>query len=319
MDSDTPTGQPLEASTGPPPKARRPAGFWTRAASTLLDSVVIALGSTMVAGGVVVIGQLTDSPPMIGLVGFFLAVNLGGVAYLAAMESSAWQATLGKRAFGLTVTDLAGHRVSFGRALGRAFAKYLNALTLGLGWVLAGVTPRKRGLHDFTAGTVVLQDVGTFPVGWVMAAMAMCALSVPLAGVVAAIAIPGMLRARMSANEARAIGALRAIRAAQHDYRQDCGGYAISLTALAEPTRYLHAELTAANRIAISGYLIAVTSAPDSTVRDTPEGCRNTVSAYVAEAAPLSSSSGVRYFALGADGVIYQDLNADMSSRQPIE
>jgi uncharacterized RDD family membrane protein YckC/type II secretory pathway pseudopilin PulG len=319
MHSDTPTGQPFEASTSPPTLGRRPAGFWIRAAANILDSVVILSASAAMGAAVGVICLFTGSALTLATFGFFLAANLGGVAYLAATESSARQATLGKRAFRLSVSDLAGHRVSFGRALGRAFAKYLNGLTLGLGWILAGVTSRKRGLHDFAAGTVVLRDAGPVAQGWLVAVAVMCALSVPVTGVVAAIAIPALLRASMSGNEARAIDALRAIHAGQQHYRKACGGYAISLTAMEGPPRYLPPHLTTANTVAISGYLIAVTSAPDSTVRDTPEGCRNTVSAYVAQAAPLSRVRGVRYFVMGADGVIYQDVNADLSTGRPIE
>lgn len=319
MDTDTPTDRPVAASTSQLPDGRRPAGFWVRAAASLLDSGVIVVGSSVIGVVVTIIGLLTESPTAATL-GWVLVTNLCAVVYLAAMESSARQATLGKRAFGLTVTDLAGRRVSFGRALVRACAKYLNALTLGLGWVLAGVTRGKRGLHDFTAGTIVLRTAGPHPVAWVVTAVVICMLSVPLTGVVAAIAIPGFLRARMSGNEVMALGALRAIRAAQHNYRQACGGYAISLPALGEPRRYLHEELTVDNTITRSGYVIAMTSAPGSTVRDTLEGCGNTVSAYIVEAVPVTpGATGVRFFVLAEDGVIYQDGKADLSTRQPIE
>ena len=319
MDTEIPTGLPVAPITSQPPQCRRPAGFWVRAAAALIDSGVIVIGSVPIGLVITIIGLLTDLPTAASL-GWVLVTNLCAVVYLAVMESSARQATLGKRAFRLTVTDLTGRRVSFGRALVRACAKYLNALTLGLGWVLAGVTRKKRGLHDFTAGTIVLRTAGPTPMGWIATAAVICVMSVPLAGVVAAIAIPGILRARMSGNESTAIGALRAIRAAQHHYRQDCGGYAISLTTLGKPRRYLHESLTADNRITRSGYVIAMTSARGSTVRDTPDGCWNTVSAYWVEAVPVRpGATGVRFFVLAEDGVIYQDSNPDMSTRQAIE
>jgi uncharacterized RDD family membrane protein YckC/type II secretory pathway pseudopilin PulG len=319
MDTDTSTDRPVAPTTSQPLDGKRPAGFWVRAAASVIDSGVIVIGSSAIGLVVTIIGLLTGSP-IAATLAWVLATNLYAVAYLAAMESSASQATLGKRAFGLTVSDLAGRRVSFGRALARACAKYLNALTLGLGWLLAGVTRKKRGLHDFTAGTMVLRNAAPHPVVWVVTAAVLCVLSMPLAGVVAAIAIPGVLRARMSGNETMAIGALRAIRAAQHNYRQDCGGYAISLHALGEPRRYLHEELTIDGTVTRSGYVIAMTSAPGSTASDTPQGCRNTVSAYIVEAVPIRpGATGLRFFVLAEDGVIYQDRNADMSTRQPIE
>jgi uncharacterized RDD family membrane protein YckC len=73
------------------------------------------------------------------------------------MESSTSQATFGKMACGLAVTDTYGNRISFGRATGRYFAKILSALTLGIGFAMVGWTRQKRGLHDFVAGTLVVR------------------------------------------------------------------------------------------------------------------------------------------------------------------
>ena len=51
---------------------------------------------------------------------------------------------------------------------------------------------------------------------------------VAIIGIIAAIAVPGLLRARMSGNEASAIGSLRAINSGQASYSSSCaaGGYA---------------------------------------------------------------------------------------------
>jgi uncharacterized RDD family membrane protein YckC len=77
--------------------------------------------------------------------------------YFPPMESSASQGTIGKIAFGLTVTDTSFRRISFGRAFGRYLAKIPSALILYLGFVMVGLTPQKRGLHDYIAGTLVLR------------------------------------------------------------------------------------------------------------------------------------------------------------------
>lgn len=60
---------------------------------------------------------------------------------------------------------------------------------------------------------------------------------VAIIGIIAAIAVPGLLRARMSGNEASAIGSMRAINSAQASYTASCGqgGYATSLTILGTP------------------------------------------------------------------------------------
>ena len=88
--------------------------------------------------------------------------NLGlnliiGWAYFAVQESSAGQATLGKRACGLVVVSEAGGRLTLPRATGRHFAKLLSAILLGVGLIMVAFTDRKRGMHDMMAGTYVIR------------------------------------------------------------------------------------------------------------------------------------------------------------------
>ena len=82
------------------------------------------------------------------------------------LESSANQATVGKMALGIQVTDLQGNRISFGRALGRTLAKILSGLILLIGYIMAAFTEKKQGLHDMIAGTLVVKKgaaTGTAP------------------------------------------------------------------------------------------------------------------------------------------------------------
>jgi uncharacterized RDD family membrane protein YckC len=79
------------------------------------------------------------------------------VAYYAGMESSASQATLGKMAMGLKVTDLYGRRISLGRAVGRLFGKVISGLIFLIGFLMVIWTEKKQGLHDMMAGTLVLE------------------------------------------------------------------------------------------------------------------------------------------------------------------
>ena len=76
--------------------------------------------------------------------------------YWAAFESSKWQASPGKMALGIKVTDLNGNRISFARASGRYFAKILSGLTLLVGYFMAAFTARKQALHDIIAGCLVV-------------------------------------------------------------------------------------------------------------------------------------------------------------------
>jgi uncharacterized RDD family membrane protein YckC len=78
--------------------------------------------------------------------------------YHAYLESGEKQATWGKQALGIYVTDLMGNRVTFGRASGRFFAKIVTGMIpLGIGYIMAGFTERKQALHDMMAGSLVLR------------------------------------------------------------------------------------------------------------------------------------------------------------------
>jgi uncharacterized RDD family membrane protein YckC len=93
-----------------------------------------------------------------------LAENIGlGVSiivtwlYFAILESSGWQATYGKRALGIMVTDVAGRRIGFGRATARHFAKLLSGLFAGVGFLMIAWSSQRQGLHDGLAKTLVVR------------------------------------------------------------------------------------------------------------------------------------------------------------------
>ena len=137
-----------------------PAGFMRRWAALFLDSLILFI-PLVVVGVVLVLAfgiKLDDqtSGPGVADALIYLLYFICAPIYYAGMESSSWQATLGKRALGIKVTDLQGRRLSFGHALGRWFAAALSYLTLYIGFLMAAVTERKRALHDFVAGTEVV-------------------------------------------------------------------------------------------------------------------------------------------------------------------
>jgi uncharacterized RDD family membrane protein YckC len=117
-------------------------GFWIRVVAWLIDTLVVSAGTGIVVASTFGFGVV--------------AVFFGHWLYEAFMISSSWQATLGKRAMNMVVTDMEGRPLSFAHATGRYFAKWLSALTFGIGFLLAAFTEKKQGLHDFVAGTVVV-------------------------------------------------------------------------------------------------------------------------------------------------------------------
>jgi len=157
----TKCGAPVEGRYGVSPAAfegTRPAysddppyaGFWLRFGGYLLDTVLI-FAVVKVAALAVLTGGTRGSLPTSWLISF------GGTwLYYSLMESSSRQATLGKMAVGIKVTDLHGNRISFGRATGRYFAKLVSSFTMLIGYLMAGFTARRQGLHDMMAGTLVV-------------------------------------------------------------------------------------------------------------------------------------------------------------------
>jgi type IV pilus assembly protein PilA len=131
---------------------------------------------------------------------------------------------------------------------------------------------------------------------------------VAIIGIIAAIAVPGLLRARMSGNEASAIGSMRAINTAQQNYSQMCNGYAPVLTELAPPPlgagAFLSPDLSAATPATKSGYTITLTGAA-ALPAPLPAGCTGTGATYYASAVALSTSTGSRAFATGESGTIF--------------
>ncbi len=110
-------------------------------------------GATGFAGAM---GGFSQSGPVLLGSGVSALIGIaGGWLYEAFMESSTRQATLGKMIFGMRVTDLAGNRISFERATGRYFAKWVSTITLFIGYIMAGFSERKQALHDLLAGTLV--------------------------------------------------------------------------------------------------------------------------------------------------------------------
>lgn len=132
------------------------AGFWIRFVAYLIDGILTAVVSFALA---VITGEpLLDTDPAAPVFGISDAIGLiFGIVYFAGFESSSYQATPGKMALGLIVTDTDGRRISPMRAVGRYFAKILSALILLIGFIMVAFTDRKQGLHDMMAGTLVVK------------------------------------------------------------------------------------------------------------------------------------------------------------------
>ena len=168
-----PVYTPPTQASWPAPAARAVAyaGFWLRFVAWFIDRIVLQFAGgilTLPLAGSIGIRELMRTHPstpedlfplIAAMRKFFLIILVLEWLYYALLESSAWQATLGKKALGLEVTDLAGVRITFGRATGRYFARYISFFTLGIGYLMAGFTEKKQALHDMIAGTLVIRKL----------------------------------------------------------------------------------------------------------------------------------------------------------------
>ncbi len=184
-----------------PPGGSVHAGFWRRSAAYLIDAIIVGVIGWLV--GMVLLLGLVASGSMTAMVtgvvlNYFVVIAIYWL-YFALQESSAAQATLGKRAFGIKVTDEHANRIGFGRATGRFFGKIISALIANIGFMLAGWTERKQALHDMMASTfVVFRDVEPGqplpsvrpPMPWYGWVLNILLLSLVPLGIIAAIALP---------------------------------------------------------------------------------------------------------------------------------
>ena len=151
------------------------AGFWLRVVASLIDAVIMGI-----AGGILLVPVFLltglgahmdglaerhgrpDPAILIGFIGMILVFTAISMLiqwlYHAYLESGEKQATWGKQALGLYVTDLMGSPITFGRASGRFFAKLVTGMIpLGIGYIMAAFTERRQALHDMIASCLVLR------------------------------------------------------------------------------------------------------------------------------------------------------------------
>jgi uncharacterized RDD family membrane protein YckC len=151
-----------DAQPGAPAHVRY-GGFWLRVVAYLIDGILlnIVLGIVASIFGISIIPgdpAKIDPAAFMSQMSVLQIVGLGVTwLYFALMESSARGATVGKMAVGLRVVDEHGNRISFLRATGRFFAKFVSTIILLIGFLMVAFTDRKRGLHDMIAGTLVIK------------------------------------------------------------------------------------------------------------------------------------------------------------------
>jgi prepilin-type N-terminal cleavage/methylation domain-containing protein len=139
---------------------------------------------------------------------------------------------------------------------------------------------------------------------------------VAVIGIIAALAVPGLMRARMAGNEASAVSTLRAINSAQFTYASACGNgfFASDLTILGDPppsgAPFISPDLSAATTIDKSGYELTMAAGTDS-LAAVLDGCNPAgvaaalFSGYYASNQPITNTSGSRWYWTNTLGTIF--------------
>jgi type IV pilus assembly protein PilA len=148
---------------------------------------------------------------------------------------------------------------------------------------------------------------------------------VAIIGIIAAIAVPGLLSARRSGNEASAIGSLRAVHSSNVNFSSTCGRgkYAVtledlSLQPLSGGAAYISPDLSTTG-VEKSGYFVTLTRGSDGTV-GTQDACNGVVAAnldssFFATSEPSTpGGTGTRFFWIGTGGTIFADTAAIAST-----
>jgi len=148
------------------PKPVLYAGFWRRFVAMFIDGLVFTPLFLIVVLTSGLFGiAMQPRVDLEGLAGAFFGVGVilfmcllfvGNWLYHTAMESSRHQATLGKKALGIIVTDMNGNRISFARANGRFFGKWISGMIMNIGYLMAAFTEKKQALHDILASCLVV-------------------------------------------------------------------------------------------------------------------------------------------------------------------
>lgn len=153
------------------------ASFGRRLVAFIIDALVLGVAQTIViaplmalvgfgaASNAESLENMSDQQSLglaSGIVGASLVIQIvslamGGV-YFVLMESSARQATLGKMAMGLRVTDINGGRITPTAAILRYIGRIVSSMILFIGYIMAAFTEKKQALHDLIASTLVLKN-----------------------------------------------------------------------------------------------------------------------------------------------------------------
>lgn len=155
---------PVGAETAPI-EGSHPAGFWRRVSAFWIDLFLVEIITLFFLWLALAAENLAlAQDTMEGFLSYYLEMGtlhnrISTFLFLTYFSFFTFYGgqTPGKMVWRLRVVTTDGLPLSWLRAVGRTFAYYLSFFTLGLGFLLAAFPPAKRALHDYVAGTRVVE------------------------------------------------------------------------------------------------------------------------------------------------------------------
>jgi uncharacterized RDD family membrane protein YckC len=149
-----------------PAGAVRYAGFWIRFVAVIVDGILMYIAGMLFFALAMIFFRVdwanigrsqANLMQIVALEGVLILFNLLVSATYETWMVGRFGATAGKMACSLLVVNSDGTKLSYQRALGRHFAKYLSSFTLAIGYIMAGLDEEKRALHDRICNTRVIK------------------------------------------------------------------------------------------------------------------------------------------------------------------
>ena len=142
----------------PARSSERYVGFWMRLGAYMLDYFIKLPVQILVQVATTFLPLAFPDRAMVGLAstGLVFLFSIGFELGYDIFFTGRFAATPGKMVCGLRVVRADGSKVTYGRATGRVFGKWLSSLTLCIGYIMVGFDEQKRALHDHLADTRVV-------------------------------------------------------------------------------------------------------------------------------------------------------------------
>ena len=119
------------------------AGFWYRLIAGVIDTVIVAVITFILA--------------LVPVIGWIFGIFVSWL-YYAILQSSKKQSTFGMRAVDMKISDENYKKISFWRATGNYFVFPLSIMIVFIGLLMIAFTERKQGLHNFISRTLCIRD-----------------------------------------------------------------------------------------------------------------------------------------------------------------